>query len=130
MIKRAKVIKEKASEPDHSIRKIPERLIEPGILLLLKEKPSHGYDMLGKLAAAEISGDNIDAGTVYRTLRGMEKEGLIKSKWLTEGAGPAKRVYEVTPKAIEAVSYWVDEVERKIGLLKGFSKRLKQFAPD
>ncbi|NPV91227.1 MAG: PadR family transcriptional regulator [Firmicutes bacterium] len=105
-----------------------KRLIVPGILLLLKTEPTHGYDLLQKLTDLGIEEEKLDAGTVYRTLRGMEKEGLIESKWITEGPGPARRSYEVTPKATTEIGMWVKEVEKQKELLASFLGQLKKFA--
>jgi PadR family transcriptional regulator PadR len=131
MARQAKAAKEVESPPIDSDQKAKDRgkkLIVPGILLLLKKEPTHGYDLLQKLTDLGIEEDRLDPGTVYRTLRGMEKEGLIESKWITEGPGPAKRSYQVTPKATAEIGMWVKEVEKQKGLLSGFLERLKKFA--
>lgn len=132
MARQVKAAKEVKTPPIDSNKKAKDRgkkLIVPGILLLLKTEPTHGYDLIQKLMDLGIDEDKIDAGTVYRNLRGMEKEGLIKSKWITEGPGPAKRSYEVTPKATEEVGMWVKEVEKQKKLLGGFLEQLRKFAP-
>jgi len=121
------MIQQEASEEKNKrSKKSNYEFIEPGILLLLKESPSHGYGLLDKLATLDIITDQIEGGTVYRTLRGMEKEGFIKSKWVTKESGAAKKVYEITPKALEAANHWADIVERDIGVLEGLLQRLKQ----
>lgn len=103
-------------------------LLEPCLLLLLSEKPTHGYDLARKVAECGFfEREKIDAGTVYRTLRQLEKEGLVRSLWETEGPGPAKRVYEFTPKAVEALAGWADKVEEIVQRLKGFHQQLAKF---
>lgn len=127
MARQSKVI-EKSGEINQSSRGKAGKLIEPCLLLLLHEKPSHGYDLIDKLVEFGFEEDAPDPGTVYRNLRRMEEEGLVKSNWITEGPGPAKRLYEVTPQATELLGAWVKEVEKSIERLENFLKRLKEFA--
>ena len=70
-------------------------LLRPAILLLLKERDSHGYELVSRLS--ELGFDVPDFGGLYRALRAMEDEGLITSSWGTPERGPARRVYAMTP---------------------------------
>jgi PadR family transcriptional regulator PadR len=76
-------------------------LLRPAILLLLKEKASHGYELVSRLS--ELGFDVPDFGGLYRALRGMEDEGLISSSWGTPERGPARRVYSLTPQGEDAL---------------------------
>jgi DNA-binding PadR family transcriptional regulator len=58
--------------------------------LLLSEGQSHGYDLLVRLADFGVK---VDPGGLYRTLRAFEREGLVRSRWETSDAGPARRTY-------------------------------------
>lgn len=71
-------------------------LLRPAILLLLKERESHGYELVSRLS--ELGFDVPDFGGLYRTLRVMEDDGLVSSHWGTPARGPARRVYAVTPE--------------------------------
>lgn len=62
--------------------------------MLLREEPSHGYELIERLG--EFGFEQINSGTLYRTLRQMEKEGLCESRWNTSASGPACRVYSIT----------------------------------
>lgn len=73
---------------------LPKNFLRPCILLLLKEKEGHGYNLLERLAEFEIP--SIDPGGVYRALRILEREGLVTSWWETSIAGPARRTYALT----------------------------------
>lgn len=105
------------------------KLTEPGLLLLLKENPSHGYELLNKFNDLGIIEGIIDPGTIYRILRDMEKKGLVKSKWETERPGPARRKYEITSAAYDKVEIWAKEIEKEIVLLEGLLKRINEFVP-
>ena len=85
--------------------------IQARLLLLLAQKPAHGYDLMEQLGADEES-SGADPGLLYRTLRQFEAEGLVRSSWDTAGAGPARRVYEITDEGIEYLHAWAVNVRR------------------
>ena len=68
----------------------PRNWLEPVILLTLREWNSYGYELMKRTAAFGFEAMN--PGTLYRTLRHMEENGVIKSKWETSKGGPARRV--------------------------------------
>jgi poly-beta-hydroxybutyrate-responsive repressor len=72
----------------------PKRFLQPCLLLLIAEAPAHGYDLMERLAAF---GFERDPGGLYRTLRSMERDGLVRSEWRLSEAGPGRRRYELTP---------------------------------
>ena len=57
-----------------------ERLIEPAVLLLLRERPRHGYDLLEDIPDLVGEGADVDLGNLYRLLRGLEAEGVVSSQ--------------------------------------------------
>lgn len=99
-----------------------ERFIEPCLLLLLLEKPAHGYDLIARLQDFGF-GDNQDPGMVYRNLRRLEDQGMITSEWDTSGSGPAKRSYEVATEGRELMKAWAEAINLNITTLKSFLER-------
>jgi PadR family transcriptional regulator, regulatory protein PadR len=73
---------------------LPRNFLRPCLLLLLREQPAHGYDLLERLAPFGFSGD--DPGGLYRTLRTLERDGFVHSAWEKSDAGPQRRIYELT----------------------------------
>ena len=66
----------------------------PCLLLLLAERADHGYDLVARLRPLiDMDGD---AGAVYRTLRHLEHDGMVRSHWLPANGAPARRSYELT----------------------------------
>src|SRR5215212_169781 len=57
----------------------PRNWITPVALVLLREESSYGYELMERLEQFDF--EQIRAGTLYRTLRRMEQEGLCKSEW-------------------------------------------------
>lgn len=71
------------------------QFLDPALLLLLEQAPSHGYTLLNRLA--EFGLDFLTPTVVYRALREMEKEGWVSSTWDKEKTqGPPRRVYALT----------------------------------
>ena len=73
---------------------LPKNFLRPCLLLLLREAPAHGYVLLDRLRAFGFEGS--DPGGLYRALRKLEGEGLVASAWQRSGAGPDRRIYELT----------------------------------
>jgi PadR family transcriptional regulator, regulatory protein PadR len=73
----------------------PRNLLVPYLLLALSYYRAHGYLLQQYLRTLGVFG--VDITTIYRTLRQMERQGLVDSAWDTEAQGPARRVYSLTP---------------------------------
>ncbi|MCW3840558.1 helix-turn-helix transcriptional regulator [Micromonospora yasonensis] len=74
-------------------------LLHPFLLLLIFERPGHGYDLIDRLKAMGLP--DVEPGHVYRALRGLERERSVISGWETTGPGPARRCYQLTAKGSE-----------------------------
>jgi PadR family transcriptional regulator PadR len=97
-------------------RRVP-RLLQPFILMTLKGKESYGYELIERINGFGFHSSPPDVGAIYRQLRSMESEGLVKSKWDTRGAGPAKRIYRITPQGEEIMHGWAITLQkRKVSL--------------
>jgi poly-beta-hydroxybutyrate-responsive repressor len=85
---------------------LPRNLLVPYVLLFLKNWSAHGYQILQTLTMLGFAA--VDPATVYRTLRHMEKEGLVSSSWQTGTAGPARRTYRITSSGEEFLNQWAE----------------------
>jgi poly-beta-hydroxybutyrate-responsive repressor len=79
---------------------------QPRLLLQLAKQPAHGYELMEVLDKTGELGSS-DPGNLYRILRGLEEDGLVCSNWDTSGAGPARRVYELTEDGFTSLDSWV-----------------------
>ena len=73
-----------------------DKLIQPAILAVLSEGPSHGYriaETIGEMPS--FVGEKPDVSGIYRFLKNMESRGLVVSIWDAPGKGHAKRLYEI-----------------------------------
>ena len=102
-----------------SERRVPRQL-QPFILLVLKTKDSYGYELIEKISEFRFHDSPPDVGAIYRNLRGMEKEGWVKSKWDTKGSGPAKRIYRITPQGEEILHGWAITLQKRKESLEQF----------
>jgi PadR family transcriptional regulator PadR len=78
---------------------LPRNYLRPCLLLLLAEGTSHGYELLDQIGALGM--DRVDPGGLYRCLRAMDEEGLVRSTWEPSASGPARRTYELTEEGRE-----------------------------
>jgi PadR family transcriptional regulator, regulatory protein PadR len=86
----------------------PKNWVNPVALVILHKDSSYGYELMERLEE-EFGFEQINAGTLYRTLRQMEKEGLCESEWEAseEGGGAARRMYYVTEAGEAYLDAWV-----------------------
>ena len=73
---------------------LPKSFLRPSLLLLLKESPGYGYDLVNRLKKLGVDDD---PATVYRALRSLEEKHAVSSHWHTSSSGPARHVYRLTP---------------------------------
>jgi PadR family transcriptional regulator PadR len=97
-----------------------ERFAEPSLLLLLRERPAHGYDLLERLP--ELIGDQrVEMGNLYRLLRGLEEESLVVSHW-----SDGKRTYAITDGGLRLLDEWVEALRRALDRTNEFIKRYEE----
>lgn len=78
---------------------LPRNHLRPCLLLLLREQPSHGYELLERLRPFGFVRE--DPGGLYRALRALERDGLVRSAWEPSSEGPDRRIYELTRGGME-----------------------------
>jgi poly-beta-hydroxybutyrate-responsive repressor len=96
----------------------PRNFLQPCLLLLLRERSDHGYDLVNRLRELRVVDG--DAGAVYRALRSLERHELVRSTWHTSDAGPARRTYQVTPAGLV-------DLDRQATLLEATHQTLHVF---
>ena len=106
-----------------------ERYLEVSLLLLLSENENHGYGLIEDLIFFGFS-EELNVGSLYRTLRKMEKNNLVSSHWEKGDSGPRKRVYEVTEVGREELSYWVDVMKMRKQRIQNLIDRYKKLDKD
>jgi DNA-binding PadR family transcriptional regulator len=97
-----------------------ERFTEPALLLLLRERPAHGYDLLERLP--ELTGEQrVEMGNLYRLLRALEDEGLVTSEW-----ADGKRTYSLSAQGGALLDQWAEALRRSQERTERFLNRYSQ----
>lgn len=97
-----------------------EKMFQPTMLVLLCQKPAHGYELIQQLSRNGFAEGEIEPATVYRHLRRMEDAGHVKSRWETGGSGPARRLYEITAGGLEHLRAWGELLRKRKEKLEEF----------
>ena len=104
---------------------LPKNFLRPCVLLLLREQPAHGYDLLQRLRPFGFVRD--DPGGLYRVLRTLERDGLVRSAWQPSAAGPDRRIYELTRRGMEELHASVKTLVGTRETLDVFLSRYEEF---
>jgi PadR family transcriptional regulator PadR len=97
--------------------------LTPVALVLLKEESSYGYELMERLEE-DFGFEPINPGSVYRTLRRMENEGLCSSEWdvrAEEGSSP-RRMYAITDAGEAYLEVWAAACEKYHRLMDRFAR--------
>jgi poly-beta-hydroxybutyrate-responsive repressor len=106
--------------PDQSAATTPQSprdLLVPYVLLAVSLQRAHGYAIEEYLRQLGLF--SIEMSTLYRTLRQLEKDGLLRSTWEPGPAGPARRVYTLT----DIGSAWLDNWATVLSAYRGMIDR-------
>ncbi len=97
-------------------------LVRPRTLMLLWLDPTHGYDLVERLAEIGLCADN---GAIYRLLRRLEREGHVRSGWQTSAHGPDRRIYSLTPRGIAHLHHDAQILHDLEAVLHDFTTRYR-----
>jgi PadR family transcriptional regulator PadR len=89
-VPRARASRGSAGEPGWNGRD----LLTPYVLLAISTQKAHGYFIEQYLRSLGLA--QVEMTTLYRMLRQLERDGLVKSVWEGQAGGPARRVYTLT----------------------------------
>ena len=88
------------------------RLVQPAAMALLAEEPLHGYLVVQRLAAMRMfCGQSPDPTGIYRLLKAMEQEGLVKSTLHSADNRPAKRCFALTASGRACLARWAQTLQ-------------------
>ncbi|MDT4761681.1 PadR family transcriptional regulator [Sphaerochaeta sp. PS] len=91
-----------------------ERFLEICLLMLLYKQVGYGYALMEKLSIYGFTPEDMNIGSLYRTLRKLEDQGLVSSVWEEATQGPKRRVYAITERGKESLHSWIPTLrERK-----------------
>ena len=102
-------------------------LLSTSLLAFLKNWNAYGYQLSQRLAEAGMP--DFDSGTVYRTLRQLEKTGMVSSFWDTSESGPARRMYTLTKAGELFLSGWIETLQNYQSILQTALSSLAPLVP-
>jgi PadR family transcriptional regulator PadR len=91
-------------------------LLASSLLAMLRDFPAYGYQLVRQLGEAGLPA--FDSATVYRTLRQLERSGLVSSFWDTSESGPARRMYSLTTAGETFLNLWLDVLSHYQNILQ------------
>ncbi len=106
-----------------------DKMIQPTLLLLIYQKPSHGYELIQNFNALDPAG-TVEPGTIYRNLRRMENDGLVVSTWETSESGPARRQYKITALGTESLREAAAGLEHQMAQIREFLQLYRELAKE
>lgn len=81
-------------------------MLIPYVLLAVSLQRAHGYWIEEYLRGLGFL--SLEMSTLYRTLRQLEKDGLLHSGWEPGPSGPARRVYFLTDTGKTWLDAWAN----------------------
>ena len=102
----------------NDIRAYPRNWLVPVVLVILREYTTYGYELMER--TLQLGFEAMNPGTLYRTLRKMEQDGLCDSEWETASAGPARRMYSITNAGEAYLDLWVKSLEQYQSTMDAF----------
>jgi poly-beta-hydroxybutyrate-responsive repressor len=97
-------------------------LLSTTLLAFLRNSNAYGYQLAQQLEEAGLP--RFDSGTVYRTLRQLEKAGLVSSFWDTSESGPARRMYSLAAAGDIFLTGWIEMLGNYQKVLRATLERL------
>lgn len=88
-------------------------LVEPAALAALLYAGGYGYDMRRTILEMTDGEVDVDVGGLYRSLRRLEDEGAVVSRWCEDASGPRRREYELTEQGMELAEQWLDALRAR-----------------
>lgn len=100
----------------------PKALFTCWLLLMLAEAPRHGYELVD--AARDLGLSWGHPSSLYRALRRLETQGLLRSEWDAGGrTAPPRKVYSLTPEGDTELASCADRARRIATFLQEYGSR-------
>ncbi len=102
-----------------------DRAMRFTFLALLQQEPTHGYGI--KEAFEKTFGNlwpPLNMGQIYTALQGLEKDGYVKGRKVSQNRRRNKRVYKVTEAGEAALQAWAADTGPELNLKNEFYMKL------
>lgn len=92
------------------------------VLKIIKDKPTHGYDIIKTVELRSNGRWTPSAGSIYPILESLESKGFIWSEEVER-----RKVYSITPRGMEALD---SMTQKKVELLNEMSRIINSVTED
>ena len=72
-----------------------------------KKRRSNRYELASELNEFALTDAKIETSALYRTLRQLEQNDCVVSKWNVGGSGPARRLYALASRGKQHLEEWI-----------------------
>jgi PadR family transcriptional regulator, regulatory protein AphA len=93
-------------------------MLKYALLGLLTYRPMSGYDMEQFIKSSIAHFWHAKLSQIYRTLKEMEAEGLITSRFEAQDQHRSKRLYTITSSGEAAMEAWLSQLDTELGDIK------------
>jgi len=104
---------------------LPKDFLRSCLLLLLREEPAHGYELVERTPTLGVGSQ--DPGGLYRALRKLEQDGMVRSAWERSESGPHRRIYQITRAGGEELHRRSLELAAGAEAIETFIARYQEF---
>jgi poly-beta-hydroxybutyrate-responsive repressor len=98
----------------------PRRWLTPVALVILRAQGSYGNELMERIQ--QFGFEQINPGTLYRTLRQMEREGLCTSELEVTQSSPPRRTYAITADGVAYLDAWAKACKEYQKVLGSFAQ--------
>jgi PadR family transcriptional regulator, regulatory protein PadR len=95
------------------------RWLEPFLLVLIANEEAYGGALIARLNGLCLAPNGVDVGMAYRTLRELEAEGLMTSRWVADDGAP-RRAYRLTSAGRSTLDEWISVMRERGRLVEAF----------
>jgi DNA-binding PadR family transcriptional regulator len=99
-----------------------------GAPALIGEEEAYGGALIARLDELCLAPDGVDVGMTYRTLRELEGEGLLASRWFADDGAP-RRTYRLTATGRQTLDEWTAVMRERGRLVEAFLGRADRLPP-
>lgn len=82
------------------------------LMQIRRHGPIHGYALIREMGATTGRPEGFKEGTLYPLLSQLERQGVIRSEWVSSTFGPARKAYTITPLGRQALRQGLRTLDR------------------
>lgn len=94
----------------HPLSQLRRGVLEFCVLVLLRDKPLYGFDLVRRLS--DVEGMVTTEGTIYPLLSRLRRDGLVTTSWQESPSGPPRRYYVTSDDGNRALEIFTTDWRR------------------